>query len=162
MSMVLSDPTTFLDADDAWDVPKQRKGGIGIAAWVAVAWMIFVFVLAIGASRLQGIGAPFHSIAESARQGPFSVSGHPLGGDVLGRDMLARVAYGAQHSLAISFGAVFMGFVFGGILGLVAGYVGGKTDSFLTAMMDILLAFPALVLALTLVIFLKNQEVGPF
>jgi peptide/nickel transport system permease protein len=76
--------------------------------------------------------------------------------------MLARVAYGAQHSLAISFGAVFMGFILGGLLGLIAGYVGGKADTVLTAMMDILLAFPALVLALTLVIFLKNQEVGPF
>lgn len=143
------------------DVPVRSKS-LGVAAWVAIVWLILIAVIAIGAAHLPGIGNPYKSVAAIARKGPFAVSGHWLGGDVLGRDMFARVAYGAQHSVAISFGAIAIGFLIGGTLGLIAGYVGGRTDSFLTAGMDILLAFPALVLALTLAIFLKGQHVGPF
>jgi len=138
----------------------ERKERLSPGAWLAILWLVLIVVLAFGASYLP-VGDPYANVAVIARKGLFQ-SGHILGGDVLGRDMLARTAFGAQHSLAISFGAIAMGFLIGGTLGLVAGYIGGKTDTFLTAIFDILLAFPALVLALTLVTFLKGQHVGPF
>ncbi len=146
--------------DHETELAEESKG-LGVAAWLAIAWLVFILILALFASHLP-VGDPYQSIAAIARKGPLQVSGHLLGGDVLGRDMLARTAYGAQHSLAISFGAVGFGFVIGGLLGLIAGFVGGRTDTVLTAIFDIFLAFPALVLALTLVTFLKGQSVGGF
>ncbi|RTI52546.1 peptide ABC transporter permease [Thermus scotoductus] len=75
---------------------------------------------------------------------------HPFGTDALGRDVLARTLYGGRVSLVVGFTAVTLAMLVGGLWGLVAGYFRGWLDSLLMRFVDALLAFPFLVLALTL------------
>src|SRR5262249_4349629 len=81
----------------------------------------------------------------------FFTPGHILGSDDSGRDVLSRAIYGARSSLLIGVGAILVGVLIGGFLGLLAGFRGRKTDTALSSLFNILLAFPQLVLALTLV-----------
>lgn len=79
---------------------------------------------------------------------------HWLGTDYLGRDILARMIYGARTSLSISFIGVFMGGVVGALMGVFAGYYGKWVDALVSRIIDILLAFPSLLLAITVVAIL--------
>src|SRR5918998_3034553 len=76
---------------------------------------------------------------------------HPFGQDELGRDILSRVIYGARISLTAGLAAVAIATVAGTIIGLLAGYFGGYTDSIFMRLMDILLAFPSILLAIIVV-----------
>jgi peptide/nickel transport system permease protein len=73
---------------------------------------------------------------------------HLLGTDEIGRDILSRLIYGSRVSLQIVFVSIVLSLAIGGAIGLVSGYIGGKVDSFIMRVMDGLLAFPLLVLAL--------------
>ncbi len=92
-----------------------------------------------------------------AEGGSFS---HPLGTDGAGRDVFARVLYGGHISLALGFLPVAIGAGLGVPLGLLSGYLGGRTDQFLMRVNDCLLAFPAILLALILVAFLGQGIVN--
>lgn len=76
---------------------------------------------------------------------------HLLGQDELGRDVLSRMIYGARISLTAGLAAVAFATVGGTIVGLVAGYAGGWIDSILMRLMDVLLAFPSILLAIVIV-----------
>ena len=76
---------------------------------------------------------------------------HPFGTDTLGRDILVRVLHGARVSLGLGLGAVALAAVTGSVLGLLAGYAGRWVDLSLMFCMDILLAFPATLLAIAIV-----------
>lgn len=77
--------------------------------------------------------------------------GHPLGLDELGRDLLARLVLGARVSLFVGITVVAVSAAVGTGVGAVAGYVGGRVDMALGRLMDILLAFPGILLAIALV-----------
>jgi len=81
----------------------------------------------------------------------------PFGTDNLGRDMLSRVIYGARTSLIVGICAPFLGFLIGGAIGMSAGYFRGKVDMLAVGFIDILLAFPSLVLALTFTAYLGQS-----
>jgi len=76
---------------------------------------------------------------------------HLLGIDSNFRDILSRVMYGARTSLAIGLAAIGFAILVGGAIGAIAGYVGGTTDNVLMRLMDVILAFPSLLLAIAIV-----------
>lgn len=85
---------------------------------------------------------------------------HPFGTDQFGRDVLARVIYGARTSLEVALTAVSIAVLIGGTVGFVSGYVGGWFDAVLMRLMDVLIAFPSLLLALFLVAVLGADLVN--
>ena len=87
---------------------------------------------------------------------PMFSKGHPLGTDETGNDTWSRLLYGGRSSLLIALGVQLTGLIAGGLLGALAGYRGGILDLILTRMLDVLIAFPVLVLALAIA-----QGLGP-
>ncbi|MGB5079930.1 MAG: ABC transporter permease [Burkholderiales bacterium] len=81
---------------------------------------------------------------------------HWLGTDSFGRDVLSRIIYGARTALAIGFIASFLGCTAGAVIGVASAYFGGKIDLFIQGVMDVLLSFPIIVLAITVVAVLGN------
>jgi peptide/nickel transport system permease protein len=96
--------------------------------------------------------APYDPLSQNLTQkfAPPSAS-HPFGQDELGRDILSRVIYGARISLTAGLAAVAIATGVGTVIGLVAGYVGRWPDSVLMRLMDVLLAFPSILLAIIIV-----------
>jgi len=133
--------------------PRRRK--LGIMAWVSIIWLGTMILLALLAPVLP-IPDPTETFPEIARQGPSS--GHLLGGDALGRDLLSRIIWGGRSSFAVGFGAVGVGLLIGGLMGLVTGFFRGRVDAVLTPVMSLLLAIPQFVLALSLVTVLASED----
>lgn len=134
------------------------KRGLGVVGWIAAGWLIFVVAVAILAPALESLDIIQDPIAPDAEAGagaPVGTEGHILGTDKSRRDVMSRLVWGARSSLIVSVGAVAVGMFVGGALGLVSGFRRGRADTFLSSLFDILLAFPSLVLALSLVAFLK-------
>ncbi|MEK7874435.1 MAG: ABC transporter permease, partial [Chloroflexota bacterium] len=123
-------------------VRRKPLGALG-----ALAMCAFV-VVAIAASLL----APYNP-EEVHRQNRFEPPGtqYALGTDHLGRDILSRIFFGAQVSLMVGAAAVAMGTSLGTVLGLISGYAGGKVDAVIQRAIETVMAFPLLVMALTLV-----------
>ena len=150
-----------------WDVPDQT--GLWQDAWVrfrrnrlAVAGLIVVIVmiiLAIGARLPTTPGGLWHILHLTADPIQQQVTNsyalpslqHPLGTDILGRDQLARILYGASISLSIGIIVQFLILFIGGAIGMAAGYFGGWIDNLLMRFTDIMYAFPDLLLVLIFV-----------
>ncbi len=79
---------------------------------------------------------------------------HPMGTDVIGRDMLSLVIYGARISLLVGVFAVSLAIVLGAFLGAVSGFAGGTVDNVIMRIMDIMISFPTVLLALVIVVIL--------
>ncbi len=141
--------------DDAEADGVDGSHGIGIGAWLSIGWIGVVAFSAFLAPILP-INDPNAEVASLPRLAP-GQEGLLLGADANSRDMLARLIYGGRNSLTIAFFAVLMGFVIGGLLGLLAGYFRNWIGNVLAGFFDILLAIPALVLALALVAVLKGS-----
>ncbi|HMG42871.1 MAG TPA: ABC transporter permease [Acidimicrobiales bacterium] len=119
---------------------RRRSRRLGL--WLAVTWLVVIVLAALLADLL-----PLKSYSELtgvAAQRP-GFRGELLGTDLLGRSMLSRVVYGARASLAVSLGAVLIGAVVGGLVGLVAGFYRGGFDHVVTTLVNSVLAFPPLV-----------------
>ncbi len=129
---------------------KSHKKRIGIIAWIAIGWLALLVLLAIFAPLLP-IKDPINGYDYLHIKSGLFTPGHILGTDDSGNDVLSRAIWGAQASLLIGVGSVVFGTLIGGFLGLVAGFKGGTTDTVISAFFNIFLAFPQLVLALTLV-----------
>ena len=87
---------------------------------------------------------------------PSFSSGHPLGTDQVGNDLWSRLLYGGRNSLEIAFAVNVIGLVVGGLLGAFAAFWGSFTDTVIMRVLDVLIAFPSLVLALAIA-----QSLGP-
>ena len=131
--------------------PVKQTRRLGTLFWMAVGWIVLVFALAIFAPVLP-LSSPT-DMDMLDRRAPFSAL-HWLGTDGLGRDELARLIYGARISLLVGLCAPAIGLTVGGALGMLAGYFRGRFESLSVGSMDVLLAFPPLVLALAVTAFL--------
>ncbi|WP_420963640.1 ABC transporter permease [Brucella sp. IR073] len=118
---------------------------------LAVAWFILATVLlwAIVPSLFTSYD-PLQSVPGGQLKPPSSL--HLLGTDSLGRDLYARIVYGAVHSLSGALAAVGVGFAGGILLGLIAGSTGGRVDDIIMRAVDVLLAIPTLLLSLSIII----------
>jgi peptide/nickel transport system permease protein len=118
---------------------------------------MLVFIAVIGAV-FAPVLAPYDPVAISAPdrlQGP-SVA-HPLGTDQYGRDNLSRILYGGRTSLFVAGTSILFATVIGGTLGLMAGYLRGGFDVLVMRLTDVLLSFPAILLAIALIAFYGNS-----
>src|SRR5215510_490455 len=128
-----------------WEILRQaartRLGPVGV----------LVMLLAVTVALLAPVISPYdplkqdlgHALARPDRA-------HLMGTDNVGRDVLSRMIWGTRVSLLAGFGSVALAMLAGGILGLLAGYTGGHTDGLVMRLMDAVLSFPPLVLALAL------------
>jgi len=99
--------------------------------------------------------SPFPPLEQRLEEGlnPPSLS-HPLGQDKFGRDVLSRLLHGARVSLLIGLSTALVSLLIGALLGAAAAYLGGWADELLTRVIDVLLAFPGILLALALMAIL--------
>ncbi|MEO1542648.1 MAG: ABC transporter permease [Pseudomonadota bacterium] len=121
------------------------------ASWVGLGMFLFVVVVAL----LAPVIAPHNPIEQNILhrlEGPSSE--YWLGTDAFGRDILSRIIWGARISLAIAIFAIGAAMIVGTIIGLLAGYIGGRFDVIVMQAMDVLLAFPGLILGLIVVAML--------
>ncbi len=121
------------------------------AAVVGGAFMGLFLLLA----ALAPWAAPYDPLEQDLynRLSPPSMT-HPFGTDDFGRDILSRVIYGTRISLRIGVAAVMIALVAGTVIGIVAGYYGGALDQVLMRLMDLMLAFPSILLAIGIVAIL--------
>jgi peptide/nickel transport system permease protein len=123
-----------------------RLGGVEASAGLAILLLLAVVAL------LAPVLAPYSPDAIDANHILGAPSwAHPFGFDALGRDVLSRVVFAYRSSLSISLGAVLLALVLGLPIGVIAGYFGGWVDSLLMRPIDLLLALPALLLAISLI-----------
>jgi peptide/nickel transport system permease protein len=135
------------------ELVKKRLGPL---FWIAISWVGLVTLLAILAPWLPI--ADYKQIFPGASRQPPSPE-HWLGTDTLGRDILSRVIWGARVSLTVGVASVAFGILIGGTIGIVSGYFRGRTESVFMWAMDVLLAFPALLLALSIVTFTGSRDI---
>ena len=127
---------------------RRRTALFGLCVVVAV------LVLALGAPWVT-TWDPVEQDIGNRLQAPGSVDGsggvHLLGTDQLGRDLLARIIFGARPALLVGFAAVAISGLLGLVLGLVSGYFGGRVDDVFMRLADIQLAFPFILLAIAVI-----------
>jgi peptide/nickel transport system permease protein len=131
-------------------ITQQPLGAGGLA---------FIVLMAVCAAGAQWV-APYDPLTvDYAGQLAAPSWHHLLGTDSFGRDVFSRIIYGARTALAIGFIASFIGSTLGAVIGVVSAYFGGKIDLLIQGFMDVILSFPIIVLAITVVAILGNYMV---
>jgi peptide/nickel transport system permease protein len=137
-------PAAEKAAAPSWAVLRR----LNISTWFGVAL--------VAALILAAIFAPLLATHDPDAQNIIMYLSPPspdniLGTDQFGRDVYSRLLFGARYSLTIGFLAIVVALIVGSLIGMIAGYAGGKTDIILMQIMDVVLAFPSLILGLALV-----------
>lgn len=157
--MAIDEPAREAEGAPLGEEETGRKRRLGVVFWIAVGWLVLLALAALLADVLpledplqQPRGA---ALRQEKNLPPLSTrldgSMALLGTDSLGRDLLSRTIHGARVSLVVGFASMFFGTLIGSTIGLTAGYFRKGLDAVSMAAMDILLAFPALLLALSIV-----------
>jgi peptide/nickel transport system permease protein len=146
-----------------YKVPKRRHPVLQFIMQqpLGAAGLVIIVLMAIAAAFAPLI-APYDPLAVDYGAMLAAPSReHWLGTDSFGRDVLSRVIYGARTALAVGFLASFAGSSIGAVIGVISAYFGGKIDLVIQRIMDVLLSFPIIVLAITVVAILgKNIVLG--
>ncbi|WP_306231945.1 ABC transporter permease [Agrococcus beijingensis] len=136
-------------------LPPRRAAGTRPRPRATLLLAIAVLAIALAWAVLPGLFTaqdPIAGIAAEALQAPSAA--HPFGTDATGRDLLARVIFGAGNSLSGAAIAVLVGLVVGTAIGVLAGSTGGIVEEALMRVVDVLLAIPGLLLALSVIVLL--------
>jgi peptide/nickel transport system permease protein len=139
---------------EVWRRLKRNK-----AALIGLAIVILLFLMVIFADVLYDYNSVVikQNIPERLQHPSLK---HPFGTDELGRDILARIVHGGRMSLSISLVSVAFALLIGGSLGAITGYFGGRIDMVIMRIMDIFLAIPATLLAITIVAALGPSAIN--
>ncbi len=150
-ALLATDPSLAATAT-AMAGPKKKR--VRVFYYAALGWLVVVVVCAVFADVLPVADPNAQAIVDRLEP---PGRGGVLGTDDLGRDILARLVFGARVSLIVSLTAVTIGSVVGGTLGLTAGFFRGWYERIVMSLVDVILAFPALVLLLALVAFVGQS-----
>ena len=121
---------------------------MGLATWIGIVIILALVLVAVFANHIAPYDPSRQNIlAQLARPS----AEHWLGQDYYGRDILSRLIYGVRYSLTIGVLSVLVAVIVGSVIGMYAGYYGGRIDIVLMQVMDVVLAFPSLILGLALV-----------
>jgi ABC-type dipeptide/oligopeptide/nickel transport system permease subunit len=140
----------------ALSIPAFARTDLRVPGWLRqLPWSgriglvtLVVLVLAAALGPVFTLD-PYAQDLSRALQGPSTE--HWLGTDQLGRDLFARIVLGAQLSLTIGFSATLFGLVVGGVIGAIAGYFGGWFDALVMRVMDMLIVFPGILVAMIVI-----------
>jgi peptide/nickel transport system permease protein len=124
---------------------------MGLTGKISIGIIAAIFILSLASPLITGYD-PDAIDLDSLRQPPSFR--HPMGTDNKGRDILARVLHGGKISISVAVFAAFLSTAAGLSIGLISGYFGGKIDTFFMALVDLVLAFPALILAIGISVIL--------
>ncbi|HEY8677565.1 MAG TPA: ABC transporter permease [Candidatus Dormibacteraeota bacterium] len=138
---------------DAWQ--RFRRNPVAVVGLVVIGLLVLIALIAPLLVAIGMVKDPLHQDVAHSYLG-FSLQ-HPLGTDYLGRDLLGRVMYGARISLSLGILVQFVYLLIGGVIGLTAGYFGGKIDNLLMRFVDIWYAFPDLLFILVVVSILGSS-----
>ena len=127
---------------------------------LCAGWLAVIVLGAVFADLVPGLQDPNYQgfLFGTAETNAPSSWKHLLGTDNNSRDILARIVYGGRVSLVVSGAAVLVGTVFGMLFGCFVGYVRGRADAVVMSGVDVILAFPGLVLLLTVVTLLERRD----
>jgi peptide/nickel transport system permease protein len=131
----------------------RRRRRVGY--WLAVGWLVAIVLGTVLAGVLPFVDDP-EEVSAAIREGPSAE--HWLGTDDIGRDVFARVLHGGRISLQVGVVTIALGMLIGGGLGLIAGYFRGRLERVIVAVLDVMLAYPALILLLGIVTFLGERS----
>ncbi|MGH8732150.1 MAG: ABC transporter permease, partial [Burkholderiales bacterium] len=127
-----------------------RQQPLGAVSFVIIFVMMFAGIFAERVSPYNPLDIDFAGILAAPSWD------HWAGTDAYGRDILSRIIYGSRTALVIGFTSSFVGSTLGAVLGVASAYFGGKIDDWIQRFIDVLLAFPIIVLALVVVAALKT------
>lgn len=159
-----SSPTPRRDSA-IWVTLKRNK-----LSWLGIGLLVMILALAVFAPLI----APYDPVKQNILNRLTAPSAEFwLGTDTYGRDVLSRLLYGAQISLMVGFVSVLIAMVVGSIIGILAGYIGGRFDRLVMGLVDVMLSFPTLLLGLmvaamlgaslqNLIIAIAITETAPF
>jgi peptide/nickel transport system permease protein len=157
MSLVLNDRIADDQSELRAPTPREimrRRALHHRGLMMGSTWLLIVTVVAICAPLI----APYNPYGQDLTNRlvdpiwlPAGMWGHPFGTDALGRDYLSRIVYGARISLMVGIGASLMSGLIGATLGMIGGYFGGRVDSFVMYLVNVKLALPGILIALSLV-----------
>ena len=142
---------------DAALQPATPRGDLGRLPWTAFTIIVVLVVVAVFAPVIAPHSATEQSLPDKLRPPAWQDGGstkHLLGTDLLGRDLLSRLVYGARVSLTVALAALICGGGVGLALGILAGYAGGRLDSVIMRVVDATLTFPTILIALLLTVSL--------
>jgi peptide/nickel transport system permease protein len=144
-----------------YKIPKRRHPALQFMLHqpLGAAGLVFIVVMALVAV-FAPLVTPYDPLAVDYGGMLAAPSWqHWMGTDSFGRDVFSRIIYGARTALAVGFLASFLGSTIGAIIGVMSAYFGGKIDMLIQGVMDILLSFPIIVLALVVVAMLGQKIV---
>ena len=135
----------------AWIMDFCRRRPLGAIGGAVIVFLLLVAAVAPWIAPYDPVAVDFEAMLA-----PPSAA-HWLGTDSFGRDVLSRLIYGSRTALIVGFGASMLGASIGALLGVGSAYFGGRVDLYLQRIMDVLLSFPLIILALALVAILGNS-----
>jgi len=141
-------------------VRSRARGGWtrGLRLWLPAGFLILMLGACFIWPNIYPVPNPVRGSVLQAGLPPLS-PGHVFGTDPVGNDVFSRILYGGQVSFEVGFAVTAIGMVVGSLLGVTAGYLGGAADATISRVLDVLIAFPALVLALVIAEGLGPSEV---